>query len=198
MKRKVIYVSGTRADFGLLESTLHLLDQHSDIELSICVTNMHLSETHGLTINEIKSSGLAICAELPVDVTSSSKVTMALAVGREIQAMTKVFEREKPDIVLILGDRGEMLAAAIAAIHLNIHLMHIHGGERTGTIDELMRHAISKLSHFHCTSTAAARERLIKMGEKPEHVFVTGAPGLDAMMTEKLLTKKGTVPQSQF
>ena len=87
----------------------------------------------------------------------------------------------RPDLVLVLGDRGEMLAAAIAAIHLGIPVAHVHGGERSGSVDELVRHAISKLSHLHFTSTVAARERLVRMGERADRVWVTGAPGLDGI-----------------
>jgi GDP/UDP-N,N'-diacetylbacillosamine 2-epimerase (hydrolysing) len=106
---------------------------------------------------------------------------MARAIGRELIGMVDALEVERPDAVLVLGDRGEMLAGALAAIHLNIPVVHVHGGERSGTVDEPIRHAISKLAHLHCTSTEAARERLIRMGERPEHVFVTGAPGLDGL-----------------
>ncbi len=180
MARKICYVSGTRADFGLMESTLHQLDAHPDIDLSIVATCMHLSADHGLTINDIKRSGFHICAEIPVDLSNNTRAEMAKSIGHEIIAMTDVFAREQPDIILLLGDRGEMLAAAIAAIHLNIHVAHIHGGERSGTVDELVRHAISKLAHFHFTATEQGRERLIKMGENPNHIMVSGAPGLDA------------------
>jgi GDP/UDP-N,N'-diacetylbacillosamine 2-epimerase (hydrolysing) len=104
--------------------------------------------------------------------------------------MTNALEAEGPDMVLVLGDRGEMLAGALAAVHLNIHLAHIHGGERSGTLDESLRHAISKLSHFHMVSTDGARQRLIRMGEKPEHIFVTGAPGLDGILEAASLTRE--------
>jgi GDP/UDP-N,N'-diacetylbacillosamine 2-epimerase (hydrolysing) len=104
---------------------------------------------------------------------------MAKSIGYELIGFTEVFERDQPDIVLLLGDRGEMLAAAIAAVHLNIPIVHLHGGERSGTVDEMIRHAISKLSHVHFVATESSRERLIKMGEKENSIFVVGAPGLD-------------------
>lgn len=179
--RKIIYVTGTRADYGLMASTLRLVDTCPDIELSICVTGMHLLEKYGSTVKEIERDGLNICGKIKVDLGDTSGKTMAIAIADELSGMVKVFAREKPDLVMVLGDRGEMLAAALAAIHLNIPVVHIHAGERSGSVDETVRHAISKLSHYHFTSTEEAYERLVKMGEWPENVFVTGAPGLDGI-----------------
>jgi len=180
--RRVCYVSGTRADFGLMAQTLCLVAQHDEIDLSVCVTGMHLSSTFGHTIDEIEASGIRICARVPVDMERSSGSAMAKALGGELIGMTEVFECERPDLVMVLGDRGEMLAAALAAIHLNIPIVHLHGGERSGTVDEPVRHALSKLSHYHFVATEGARERLIRMGEDPDHIFVTGAPGLDRLV----------------
>ncbi|WED41920.1 UDP-N-acetylglucosamine 2-epimerase [Legionella cardiaca] len=181
--RKICYVSGTRADYGLMRSVLKRLDAAPDIDLSICVTGMHLSSLYGDTVNEIATDGFKICGQIPVDVDTTAHATMAKSIGFEIIAMAELFEQQKPDIVLLLGDRGEMLAGAIAAVHLNIPIVHIHGGERSGTVDEMVRHAISKLAHYHFVATKAAYERLIKMGEKEENVFLVGAPGLDEIIT---------------
>lgn len=188
-KRKIIYISGTRADFGLMQSTLQTLDRDDAIELSIVVTGMHLTATYGRTITDIEATKIRICAQVETDLEPTTGATMARALGVMIVAFTDVFEAEKPDIILLLGDRGEMLAAAIAAIHLNIPVAHIHGGERSGTVDELVRHAISKLSHIHFVSTAASAQRLIKMGEKPQYVYEVGAPGLDGL-TEQISRHK--------
>lgn len=188
--RKICYVTGTRADFGLMRSTLRLLHSASNIDLSIVVTAMHLSHQYGYTFSEIQAEHFRIANTIPVAIEEANHVSMALAIGHEIIGFTETFEKEKPDIVLLLGDRGEMLAASIAAIHLNIPNVHIHGGERSGTIDEMVRHAISKLSHFHFVATKMSRERLIKMGEYPEHIFVTGAPGLDDITENIKHTKK--------
>ncbi|HID92925.1 MAG TPA: UDP-N-acetylglucosamine 2-epimerase (hydrolyzing), partial [bacterium (Candidatus Stahlbacteria)] len=190
--RKIIYVTGTRADYGLMASTLKSVDMCSDIELSICVTGMHLLEKYGLTATEIERDGLKICGKINVDLGDTSGKTMAIAIADELSGMVEVFTREKPDLVMVLGDRGEMLAAAIAAIHLNIPVVHIHAGERSGSVDETVRHAISKLSHYHFTATEEARERLVKMGEWPENIFVTGAPGLDGI-TELATTDKASL-----
>ena len=145
---------------------------------------MHLSAAHGLTVKEIRSAGLRITAEVPVAMEPATGATMARGIGAMIGAFITAFEAEKPDIVLLLGDRGEMLAGAIAAIHLNIPVAHIHGGERSGTVDEPVRHAISKLAHIHFAATEGARVRLMAMGENPAHVHVSGAPGLDGLAND--------------
>lgn len=179
--RKVCYVSGTRADYGLMASTLHAIHVHPRLELSVVVTGMHLIEQFGSTVNEIVSAGLTVAAQVHVDMDPPSGATMARNIGRMLDGFVDAFESIRPDVVLLLGDRGEMLAGALAAIHLNIPVVHIHGGERSGTVDEPVRHAISKLSHYHFTATEQAAERLVRMGEVAEHVLVTGAPGLDGL-----------------
>ncbi len=181
MTRKIIYVTGTRADYGLMREVLKQVDVSSDLELLICVTGMHLSALYGNTIQEIERDQFKICATIPVDVENTSYGAMSKSIGYGIIGLTEAFERENPDLVLLLGDRGEMLAAAIASVHLNIPIVHLHGGERSGTVDEMVRHAISKLAHYHFVSTDSSRQRLIKMGENENNVFVIGAPGIDEL-----------------
>jgi len=180
-KRRIIYISGTRADFGLMASTLRLIHQCEMFDLQIVVTGMHLSSLHGATIGDIEATGLPIGARIVVDDIASTGATMAKNIGRMIAGFVDAFEQLAPDIVLVVGDRGEMLAGALAAIHLNIPVAHVHGGERSGTVDEPVRHAISKLSHIHLVATTESAERLVRMGESAEHVFVVGAPGLDGI-----------------
>lgn len=180
--RKIIYVTGTRADYGLMRELLKRLDNAEDFELSLCVTGMHLSSLYGKTINEIDADKFRICGTIPVEVEDTTHASMAKSIGYELIGMTQIFELERPDVILLLGDRGEMLAGALAAVHLNIPVVHLHGGERSGTVDEMIRHAISKLSHFHFVATKASRDRLIKMGEKEDTVSVVGAPGLDEIL----------------
>lgn len=179
--RHVCYVSGSRADFGLMASTLQRMEVHPQLRVSVCVTGQHLLPEYGDTVADIERLGLPLSARIPVRLDGSSGAVMARAIAHELSGLVDAFEHERPDMVLVLGDRGEMLAAALAAIHLNIPVVHIHGGERSGTVDEPVRHAISKLAHYHFTATPSARERLIRMGEWPGHVFVTGAPGLDGL-----------------
>jgi len=179
--KTICYVTGTRADYGLMKKTLQAIDHDPKFKLSLCVTAMHLSHRYGHTVDEIIADGFPIAAKIPVDLDKTTGASMVTAIGHEIIAMTEVFERERPDIVLLLGDRGETLAAALSAIHLNLFVVHIHGGERSGTVDEMVRHAISKLSHYHFVATQASKQRLIRLGEYPSSIFVTGAPGLDGM-----------------
>lgn len=173
------YVSGTRADFGLMARTLRLLHASSLLELGIMATGMYLSPKYGLTVDEISAAGLPVQARIPTSVDETTGPAMALATGQTLVGLLDAFIRWQPDILLLLGDRGEMLAGAISAVYLGIPIAHLHGGERSGTVDEPVRHAISKLSHYHFAATPAARDRLVRMGERAEHVFVTGAPGLD-------------------
>lgn len=177
--RRVCYVTGTRADFGLMRATLLEIDAHPDLQIDIFATGMHLSPEHGDTIQEVLATGLRVRKQLQIPMSPATGGTMALGVGAVVQGLTESLEEDRPDVVLLLGDRGEMLAGAIAALYLNIPVAHIHGGERSGTVDEPVRHAISKLSHWHFATTVESRERLVKMGEAPENVHVTGAPGLD-------------------
>lgn len=188
--RKVLYISGTRADFGLMQSTLQLLHGDADIDLGIIATGMHLDNAYGNTVEDIIAAGLKVVARVSTILKPTTGATMARATGTMISAFADILETENPDIVLLLGDRGEMLAGAIAAIHLNIPLAHIHGGERSGTVDEPVRHAISKLSHIHFSATENSAERLIAMGENRDHVFVTGAPGLDGLEASATLSKE--------
>lgn len=181
MTRRICYISGTRADFGLMESTLQAIQRDPRLEVGIVATGMHLSHDHGYTLREIEASGLPVLATVPVEVNPPTGATMARNVGQMLAAFVPILQQHRPDVVLVLGDRGEMLAGALAAIHLNIPVAHIHGGERSGTVDEPVRHAISKLAHFHFCATAQARERLVRMGEAPEHIWVAGAPGLDGL-----------------
>jgi GDP/UDP-N,N'-diacetylbacillosamine 2-epimerase (hydrolysing) len=167
-----------------MSRTLRLLQADPGIELSIHATGMHFSPIYGLTITEIEAAGLRIATRAPMLSPDASGAAMARNLGGALIAFTDGFSNERPNLVLILGDRGEMLAGALAALHLNIPIAHVHGGERSGTIDEPIRHAISKLAHYHFVATNAARERLIRMGERTENIFITGAPGLDGLIDE--------------
>lgn len=190
MKRKILYLSGTRADFGLLESTLLSAATHPQLDVCVCVTGMHLSAQFGNTQTDVEKSGLRICARIPVNIESDHGASMTEAIGQILLSLPAVLIDERPDIVLTLGDRGEMLAAALAGVHLGNVVVHIHGGERSGTVDESLRHAISKLAHYHFVATVASRERLIRMGERADAVFVTGAPGLDGLREQVCSTRE--------
>lgn len=181
------YVSGSRADFGLMARTLIDMSSDSDFVVGVIVTGQNTVPAYGDVAEEITNCGLNILETIPVKLSGSSGAEMALAVGDEIIGLTQFWSSNRPDAVMILGDRGEAFSAALVAVHLGIHIIHIHGGDRSGTLDESFRHAISKLSHYHFTATCESRERLIKMGERPEHVHTVGAPGL--VLPESIFTK---------
>jgi GDP/UDP-N,N'-diacetylbacillosamine 2-epimerase (hydrolysing) len=198
--RKICYISGTRADFGLMRSTLAEIGRTPGLSVETLVTGMHLDEKYGNTYREIEASGIAVRATVRVPLQDDSRATMACNIARQLEGFVASLSTNPPDCLLLLGDRGEQLAGAIAGVHLNIVVAHIHGGERSGTVDELIRHAISKLSHYHFVATEESRERLVRMGELPSRVFVTGAPGLDELRRltpvprDELCSKAGLDP----
>jgi len=172
------YISGSRADFGLMARCLTHLHAAPGHSVGIVATGQHMVEKYGNTLQDIHAVGLPIVAEIPVRLSGQSGVEMGQALADELTGFLKVWQKQRPDLVLLLGDRGEMVAGALAAVHLGIHVAHLHGGERTGTLDESFRHAITKLSHIHFPATEDAAERIRRMGEAPETVHVIGAPGL--------------------
>ena len=186
MKRKILYITGTRADYGLMKSVLKEIKKHPELELEIVATGMHLMEEFGMTINEIKKDGFKI-HEIDATYENDNKESMTNFIGKFIQLLTKKVKEINPDIILLLGDRGEMLAGAIVGAYLTILVAHLHGGEITSTVDEFSRHAITKLAHIHFSATEKSTERIIKMGEDPSKVFVVGAPGLDSILNENLV-----------
>jgi UDP-hydrolysing UDP-N-acetyl-D-glucosamine 2-epimerase len=175
---RIHYVSGSRADFGLMHhclSTIHASRRHN---LGLVLSGQHLSAAYGDTAAEIRASNLPVVHELPVELHGTDGAEMAGALAAELAGLTRFWQDERPDLVLLLGDRGEMVAAALAAVHLGIFVAHIHGGERSGTLDESFRHVISKLVHFHFPATEEAATRLMRMGEAQDAITVIGAPGL--------------------
>ena len=180
MPRKICYVSGTRADFGVMRRTLLRAHQCPDLDISVVACGMHLSELAGKTVTKVRESGLRIDAEIQpnIDIDESSNISMAMAIGHLLRELPPLFVERGYEAIMVLGDRGEALAATLAAVHLNQVVIHIHGGERSGTVDEPVRHAISKLAHYHFVATKESMARLEKMGEDPNRIFITGAPGL--------------------
>lgn len=203
-RRRIVYVSGTRADFGLMRTALQAMASDDRLEVSVLVTGMHLSDAFGATWGEVEAAGLPIAARVPVDVTTRSRASMSASLGEAVIGMTQALQALEPDAVIVLGDRGEMLAAAIVCLHLGLPVIHVHGGERSGTVDEPIRHAISKMATWHLVTTEESRERLVRMGERPEAITVTGAPGLDGLVASSaaepgpLLASLGLRPESPF
>ena len=179
MKRRVAYVTGTRADYGLFSEPLKRIREHPELELSLIVTAMHLDPQFGMTVREIETDGMPVGASVPTLSPGDTGGDQARSIGRAVVGITDALERIRPEIVVVLGDRGEMLAGAVAATHLNIPVAHVHGGEVSGTVDDLVRHATSKLSHVHFPATEDAAGRLARLGEQPDRIWVVGATGLD-------------------
>ncbi|MGF9768959.1 UDP-N-acetylglucosamine 2-epimerase [Bacillus albus] len=184
--KKILVVTGTRADYGIYYPILNAIQDESDYQLELLVTSMHLSPEFGSTIEEIKKDGFSIVATVDNLLQGSNHANMAKSIALAILGMTQAFENNRPDFVVVLGDRGEMLAASIAASHMNIPVIHFHGGEVSGTIDESVRHAISKLSHIHMVATEGSKQRLLKMGEDSWRIHVVGAPRIETIQNTDL------------
>lgn len=181
-----------------MQNCLTEISKSTDFDLGIIVTGMHLDPAYGSTVAEVENANLNIIERVVVDMSHSTGAGMALGIGEMIKGFTRSLASAKPDLLLVLGDRGEMLAGAIAAIHLNIPIVHIHGGERSGTVDEPIRHAISKLAHYHLVATDGSRNRLVRMGERPDHIFVVGAPGLSDLDVTKIMLKAKLLEEAGF
>lgn len=190
MRRKITVTTGTRADYGILRPVLQDIAKSKKLKLYLIVTGMHLSKKHGFTINHIKKDGFNIYAQFNMMPEKDSKYFSSKAVGDGIIEFSKIFQKLKPDINLILGDRDEMLASAIAAYHMNIPNAHIHGGDKSGGIDEYNRHAITKMSNIHFAATKKSKERILRMGEIPKNVFLTGSPSIDEIINNKITSKE--------
>lgn len=184
MVKKVLYITGTRADYGLMHETLELLDSDDDIQLDVVVTGMHLMQEFGYSMDEIKKDNFKLHVINQTFVKDDEK-SMSEFIGNLIVDLTKLMGEIKPDIVLLLGDRGEMLAGAIVGSYLQIPVAHIHGGDISSTVDDSARHAITKLSNIHFPATELSASRIKQMGENPDYIFVVGAPGLDSIIKVK-------------
>jgi len=188
---KISVFTGTRAEYGLLRPLLIEIKNSSSLELQLVVTAMHLSKEFGHTVDEIIKDGFEINKKIECILSSDSASGVTKSVGIALVGFADALEDLKPDLVVILGDRSEMLAASIAAMIANIPIAHIHGGDTTeGAYDEGIRHAITKMSYWHFPSTETYRKRIIQLGESPDRVFNVGALSLDSIQNLKLLTKK--------
>ncbi|MAG69205.1 MAG: UDP-N-acetylglucosamine 2-epimerase (hydrolyzing) [Acidobacteria bacterium] len=189
--RKVAVITGTRAEYGLLYWIIKGIHEDPEFELQLIVTGMHLSSEFGMTVNEIENDGFPIADRIEMLLSSDTDSAIATSMGLGIIGFAKSYSRLRPDIILVLGDRFEILSAVSASVPFRIPVAHIHGGELAeGVIDEPIRHAITKMSHFHFTSTERYKERVVQMGEQPENVYCFGAPGLDNIQRLDLMSKE--------
>ena len=190
-KRKICVVTGSRAEYGLLYWLLKDLQADSELDLQLVVTGMHLSSRFGSTYKLIEEDGFSINHKVDLDIDGDSPQNIAESVGRGTIGFAYAFGRLQPDIVVVLGDRYEILSAVQAAMIMNVAIAHLHGGELTeGAIDDSIRHAITKMSHLHFVAAEPYRQRVIQLGERPERVFNVGSPGLDNIKKIKLLKRE--------
>ena len=199
--RKILYITGTRADYGPARRLLKLIHDHAYFELGILVTGMHLDPTHGETWTEIEEDGLNIVEKVAGRLVGDSLSYMSASIGLYLYGMSFAVERYCPDIVLVLGDRGEQLTGAMAGAFQNITVVHLAGGTISGSIDDSIRHAITKFAHYHFPGFEEASKRIIQMGEQPDHVKVVGLPGgdikSDVTYTKKQICEKYKIPEEE-
>lgn len=197
--KKICIVTGTRAEYGLLTPIIKRVHLSSDLQLQLVVTGMHLSSEFGLTYSEIEKDGYPIDAKIEMLLSSDTSVGITKSMGIALLGFAEYFENNRPDIVVILGDRYEMMMIASASMIARIPVAHIGGGEATeGLIDEAIRHSITKMSQLHFVSTMEYRNRVIQLGEQPNNVFNVGALGVENIKTLELLSKKDLEESLQF
>lgn len=188
--RKICVVTATRAEYGLLYWLLRALRDDASVTLQLVVTGTHLSPAFGMTVNGIESDGFEISDRVPMLLQDDSPQGVTKSLGLATLGMADTFARLRPDALVLLGDRYEMLAAAQAAMIARIPIAHVHGGEATqGLIDEAIRHAITKMAHLHFVAADDFRRRVIQLGETPDHVWTVGATGLDNIARLPLLDR---------
>jgi len=183
---KICIVTGTRAEYGLMRPLMQLLRDAPETELQIIATGMHLEEAFGMTVSEIENDGFDVSARVPIELNDDSATGIARSMGLATERIARAYADLKPDLLVMLGDRFEILAAAQVAMVSRIPIAHIHGGERTeGLIDEAIRHAVTKMAHLHFVTTEEFNHRVVQLGEAPDSVFTVGAPALDTIATLK-------------
>ena len=192
MKKKILIITERRADYSRYKPILQEMEKDSFFQIHLVVTGICLLDIHGGDVNYIEEDGFQIDAKIPMfeENAPDNGAEMIRAMSRILEAITWELEKAKPDIVLSGFDIGGNFAVTVAAAHMNIPVAHIQGGEVTGSIDESIRHAITKFSHIHFTASKDAYKRVIKMGENPKNVFQVGCPRID--LVKQVLKKKNT------
>jgi UDP-N-acetylglucosamine 2-epimerase (non-hydrolysing) len=190
--RRVAVVTGTRADYGLLRPTIARLHADERFELSLVVAAMHLSPLFGMTVSEIEADGFPIAARVPTENAGEDRpASFALRIAEGLTGFARALEEVDPDVLLVLGDRWEMLAAALAATGQGVPIAHVHGGELSeGSLDDAMRHCLTKLAHLHFVAAREYGERVCQLGEQPGRVHVAGAAGIESILTLPLVSRE--------
>ena len=188
---KISLITGTRAEYGLLKPLIQLIHESSDLQLQLITTGMHLSPEFGMTINEINEDKFPITKKIEIMLSSDTQIGISKSIGLGIISFSEIFEDLQPDLIIILGDRYEIFAAACAAMIGCFPIAHIHGGESTeGLIDEAIRHSITKMSHFHFVAAEEYKKRVIQLGEQPKNVFNVGTLGIENIKNTNLFDKR--------
>ncbi|MPY24864.1 UDP-N-acetylglucosamine 2-epimerase [Shewanella sp. YLB-07] len=187
MHKKILFLTGTRADFGKLKSLIFKVEQSEKLEAHLFVTGMHLIATYGMTAKEVEKSGFSSIYKY---INQNSHDSMDMILAKTIQGLSDYVKELQPDMIVVHGDRVEAMAGAIVGSLNNILVSHIEGGEVSGTIDELIRHSVSKMSHIHFASNERAKQRLMQLGESENSIHVIGSPDLDIMTSPNLPSLK--------
>lgn len=182
-KKKLLFITGTRADYGKLKSLIKIMEEDDNFEVFIFATGMHMLSKYGFTYKEIEKDGFSYIYQF---INQNINTSMDIALSNTITGLSYYIDETAPDAIIVHGDRLEALAGAIVGAFNNIRVLHIEGGEVSGTIDESIRHAITKFSHFHFVANVEAKKRIIQLGEPEENTFVFGSPDIDIMYSDKL------------
>lgn len=199
MKRKICIVTGSRAEYGLLYSLMKGIETDQEMQLQVVVTGMHLSPEFGLTYQEIEGDGFSIDSKVEILLSSDTPIGITKSIGLGVISFADVFSRLAPDLIVILGDRYEILAAAQAALIAKIPIAHIAGGDITeGVFDEAIRHSITKMSHLHFVTNQHSLEIVRQLGENPRHIYQVGSPGIDRIMNIQQMDRSQLEKLLQF
>lgn len=189
--KKICVVTGSRAEYGLLKNLIFLIKKEKLLKLQLLVTGSHLSKDHGLTLGYIKDDKLEIDEKINLSLKHDDTLSVANSISIGVKKFVKFFDKKKPDLIILLGDRYEIFTASVAATLCRIPIGHLHGGEITKSlIDEAFRHSITKMSHLHFVATKEYKKRVIQMGEQPKNVFHVGGLGVDNIKNTNLYSKK--------
>lgn len=190
MTRRICVITGTRAEYGLLRLVMQGIKDNSELTLQVITTGMHLSPEFGLTFREIEKDGFKIDRKVEMLTSSDTSVGIAKSIGMGVLGFADALSELEPDLIVVLGDRFEIFAAASAALVARIPIAHLHGGERSeGVFDEALRHSITKMSHLHFVAAEEYRQRVIQLGEQPDRVFLVGGLGVDNIRHLELLDR---------
>ncbi len=182
IRKKIIAITGIRSDYDLMSSVFREINKRKEFDFKLIITGTHLSPNYGMSINEIKKDGFIIADIIESLIDSDSLSSRVKGMSIQMQCIVQTFVREKPDLLLVLGDREEAISTAILGTYMNIPVAHVSGGDKSGTVDDPIRHAVTKLSHIHFVTNNESFKRIIKLGEERWRVFNVGNPGLDRFM----------------